>query len=57
MPASASTLQTVTDAPFGFSTTLTAARAGLLDGIGGWFVADLTDGVDDDQCARSPGSD
>ena len=38
-------LPTVTGAPFGFNTTLTAARAGLLDGIGGWFVADLTDSV------------
>jgi Ribosomal protein L11 methyltransferase (PrmA) len=38
-------LPTVIDLPFGFSTTLTATRSGLLDGIGGWFVADLSDGV------------
>ena len=38
-------LPTVAGSPFGFNTTLTAARAGQLDGIGGWFVADLTDRV------------
>jgi hypothetical protein len=38
-------LRTVANAPFGFTTTLFAARAGVLDGIGGWFEADLADGV------------
>jgi protein arginine N-methyltransferase 1 len=38
-------LQTTIDEAFGFTVTLTAKRAGTLDGIGGWFVAELAEGV------------
>lgn len=38
-------LQTVVNGPFDCQATLTASRDGRLDGIGGWFVADLADGV------------
>jgi protein arginine N-methyltransferase 1 len=38
-------LHAVTDVPFGLSATLVATRPGLLDGIGGWFVAELAPGV------------
>jgi hypothetical protein len=37
--------QTIIDAPFDCCASLTASRDGLLDGIGGWFVADLAGGV------------
>jgi protein arginine N-methyltransferase 1 len=37
--------RTVADTPFDCDATLTASRDGILDGIGGWFVADLADGV------------
>jgi ribosomal protein L11 methyltransferase PrmA len=37
--------RTVADTPFDCDATLTAFRDGILDGIGGWFVADLADGV------------
>jgi protein arginine N-methyltransferase 1 len=38
-------LATVSDAPMSFTSRLIAARDGTLDGIGGWFVADLGGGV------------
>jgi Arginine methyltransferase oligomerization subdomain len=38
-------LATVVDAPMSFTTNLVAAREGTLDGIGGWFTADLGAGV------------
>ena len=38
-------LRTVVDAPFDCGATLTASRDGVLDGIGGWFSADLADGI------------
>src|SRR5262245_15790184 len=38
-------LATVVDAPIHFTATLCAVRDGTLDGIGGWFVADLGAGV------------
>lgn len=44
-PACHIDLSTAEDSPFGFTTILTASRDGMLDGIGGWFVADLGGGV------------
>ena len=38
-------LATVVDEPMCFTASLVAARHGTLDGIGGWFVADLGAGV------------
>ncbi len=38
-------LQTVSNVPFECAATLTASRDGMLDGIGGWFVAELADGI------------
>jgi hypothetical protein len=38
-------LATVVDAPMRFTIDLIADREGTLDGIGGWFVADLGAGV------------
>ena len=38
-------LAQVVDEPMSFTASLTAARDGILDGIGGWFVADLGAGV------------
>jgi len=38
-------LATVFDEPMSFTSRLIAARDGTLDGIGGWFVADLGAGV------------
>lgn len=38
-------LATIIDAPMTFTTNLIAAREGTLDGIGGWFVAELGAGV------------
>ena len=46
-------LHTVANTTFGFATTLVAARAGVLDGIGGWFDAELADGV---TMTNAPGS-
>ena len=37
--------QTVTDTTFDCRASLTASRDGVLDGIGGWFAADLGGGV------------
>jgi precorrin-6B methylase 2 len=44
-PAWVIDLATVVDEPMSFTATLIAARDGTLDGIGGWFVADLGAGV------------
>jgi precorrin-6B methylase 2 len=38
-------LSDVGDGPMSFTASVTAARHGTLDGIGGWFVADLGAGV------------
>ena len=38
-------LHTVADAPFTCEAVVTASRDGVLDGIGGWFVADLAGGI------------
>ena len=38
-------LQTILDAPFTCAAVVTVSRDGVLDGIGGWFVADLIDGI------------
>jgi protein arginine N-methyltransferase 1 len=38
-------LRTVGDVPFECNATLTASRDGILDGIGGWFVAGLAVGI------------
>jgi protein arginine N-methyltransferase 1 len=38
-------LATVVDEPMSFTASLFATRHGTLDGIGGWFVADLSGGV------------
>ncbi len=46
-------LRTVANATFGLTATLIAARVGVLDGIGGWFEADLADGV---TMTNAPGS-
>jgi len=47
-------LSTMDDAPFGFTTTLTASRDGILDGIGGWFVADLAGDITMTNSPMSP---
>jgi precorrin-6B methylase 2 len=44
-PACVIDLADVVDGPISFTTSLNAAREGTLDGIGGWFVADLAAGV------------
>jgi len=44
-PACVIDLATVADGPMSFTATLMAVRSGILDGIGGWFVADLGAGV------------
>jgi precorrin-6B methylase 2 len=44
-PACVIDLADVVDGPMSFTATLTAAREGTMDGIGGWFVADLAAGV------------
>ena len=44
-PACLIDLETVVDEPMHFSASLIADRRGTLDGIGGWFVADLGAGV------------
>jgi len=38
-------LQTAVDAPFACGASLTVSRDGALDGIAGWFVADLASGI------------
>ena len=38
-------LPTIADEPFDCEAVVTATRDGLLDGIGGWFVADLAEGI------------
>ena len=45
VPGAAIELQTVTDTPFDCRASLTVSRDGRLDGIGGWFSADLAGGV------------
>jgi precorrin-6B methylase 2 len=45
VPACVIALGAVVDAPMHFAVSLIAARHGTLDGIGGWFVADLATGV------------
>lgn len=45
VPGAVIDLQTVVDAPFECGAVLTASRAGLLDGIGGWFEAELVPGI------------
>lgn len=45
VPGAVIDLRTVVDAPFGCGATLVASRDGVLDGIGGWFAADLADGI------------
>jgi protein arginine N-methyltransferase 1 len=45
-------LHTVVDAPFTCEAVVTASRDGVLDGIGGWFVADLEARDHDDQRSR-----
>ena len=52
-PACRIDMSTAVDAPFGFTTVLTASRDGMLDGIGGWFVAELGCGV---TMTNAPGS-
>src|SRR5262245_42658001 len=44
-PACLIDMQTVVDEPMHLTATLAADRRGTLDGIGGWFVADLGAGV------------
>jgi protein arginine N-methyltransferase 1 len=44
-------LAVATDASFDFSASCRIVRAGILHGIGGWFDADLSDGV---QMSNSP---
>ena len=45
VPGAAIETRTVTVTTFDCRASLTASRDGLLDGIGGWFAADLTEGV------------
>jgi type I protein arginine methyltransferase len=45
LPGAVIDLQTMDNGPFDCRATLTASRDGRLDGIGGWFVADLADGI------------
>ena len=44
-PGSCFDLMTVVDAPMNFSADLVSTRDGTLDGIGGWFTADLGAGL------------
>jgi protein arginine N-methyltransferase 1 len=44
-PGAVIDLQTITDAPFDCGATLAVSRDGMLNGIGGWFGADLAGGV------------
>src|SRR5512138_362633 len=48
-------LATVVDAPMRFTRDLIADREGTLDGIGGWFVADLGAGVTMTNAPGDPG--
>jgi precorrin-6B methylase 2 len=45
VPGAVIDLQTVVDAPFDCRASLATSRDGVLDGIGGWFAADLAGGV------------
>ncbi len=45
VPGATIELQTVTDTPFDCRASLTSSRDGMLDGIGGWFAADLAGGI------------
>jgi type I protein arginine methyltransferase len=45
VPGAVINLQTVLNGPFDCHATLTVSRDGRLDGIGGWFAADLADGI------------
>jgi hypothetical protein len=38
-------MKTAEDSLFSFSVTLTALRDGILDGVAGWFVAELSSGI------------